>query len=83
MTNNVEPTVVRVRVDSNAKHDSIIEGKNGRLEVSVKEPAEDNRANVRVCQLVAEYFNVPRKNVSITKGSQSRSKMVLIYANKS
>ena len=83
MAEQVEPIVVRVRVTSDAKHDSITEGKKGVLEISVKEPAENNRANMKVCRLIAEYFRVPGKNVIITKGSQSRSKMILIYANKS
>ncbi|MBP6946326.1 MAG: DUF167 domain-containing protein [Candidatus Pacebacteria bacterium] len=79
MRSPIEPTVIRVRVTSNAKRDGITEGKKGVLEISVKEPPEANRANVKVCQLIAEHFSVPRKNVMITKGSESRSKMILVY----
>lgn len=73
------PFSIRVRVTPKSKREFITTGKGGALEVSVKEPAKDNRANVRVCQLVAEHLGVPRKNVIITKGSESRSKMILVY----
>ncbi|TAK58971.1 DUF167 domain-containing protein [Patescibacteria group bacterium] len=79
MTTPTEPLIVRVRVTSDTKKNAVNEGKKGVLEVSVKDPAKNNRANVRVCELLAEHFGVPRKNVIITKGSESRSKMILVY----
>jgi len=79
MATPAEPLIVRVRVTSDTKKDGVNEGKKGVLEVSVKDPAKNNRANVRVCELLADHFRVPRKNVIITKGSESRSKMILVY----
>ena len=48
------------------------------LLISVKEPAEQNRANTRVREIVAERFAKPLGKVRILTGHRSRSKMISI-----
>jgi uncharacterized protein YggU (UPF0235/DUF167 family) len=45
---------------------------------SVREPAEQNRANARVLELLAGHFGVPKNKVRIINGHKSPSKLVVI-----
>ena len=73
---------VRIRVTPKSKREAVTEKKKGTLEVSVKEPAEDNRANSRAIELVASYLGVPAKALRIVRGHHSRGKILEVYANK-
>ncbi len=75
--------LLRVRVTPDAKQEYVKEGKGGVLEIAVKEPAEENRANIRVVTLVASHLKVPVKAVRLVRGHHARVKMVEWYANKS
>jgi len=46
--------------------------------ITVRESAQQNRANTRVRELLAQHFNVPVQQVRIVTGHRSRSKIVSI-----
>ncbi len=69
---------IRVRVTPKARRESLIEEKDGYFKVSVKEPSEDNRANKRVVELLAEYFKLPSSRLRILKGQHMPSKILEI-----
>ncbi|MBS4015150.1 MAG: DUF167 domain-containing protein [Candidatus Latescibacteria bacterium] len=46
--------------------------------VSVQEPPIENRANLALIRLIAEYFHVPKSNIRITSGFKSRRKVIEI-----
>lgn len=71
------PEYIRVKVTAKAKTESITE-KNGVLLVSVREPREENKANVRVQELVARYHNVQVSQLRIIKGHHQAQKLFLI-----
>jgi uncharacterized protein YggU (UPF0235/DUF167 family) len=48
------------------------------FEVSVKEKAENNLANKRVLELVAEYFKIPLNKIRIINGHRHPSKLIII-----
>lgn len=48
------------------------------LRIAVREPAEQNRANMRVRELVALRLGLPFGKVRILTGHRSRSKMMSI-----
>ena len=48
------------------------------IEISVKSPAQDNRANIDVIKTVSEYFDVSHMNVLILNGKKNREKTVLL-----
>ncbi len=48
------------------------------LKLWVKEPAEKGKANSATIELLARYFNVPKKAISIKMGKGSRRKTVEI-----
>ncbi len=53
-------------------------GEGGTLAIAVREPAEGNRANERVREIVAARFGAPLGKVRILTGHRSRSKMISI-----
>ncbi len=48
------------------------------IKISVKSPAQDNRANVDVIKTVSEYFDVSHMNVLLLNGKKNREKTVLL-----
>lgn len=54
-------------------------GRHGeRIKVRIAAPAADGRANQGLIEFLADYFGVPRRNVTIVSGLKSRRKRVAI-----
>jgi len=54
-------------------------GRHGeRIKVRITARAADGRANQALIEFLAEYFGVPRRNVTIVSGLKSRRKRVAI-----
>ena len=54
-------------------------GKHGeRLKVRVAAPASEDRANAALVEFLADYYRVPKRNVTIGSGARSRAKRVII-----
>lgn len=53
-----------------------IEQKEGHLEISLKNPAEQNKANIELINLVAKYFNKPVSAIKIIRGKTSKNKLI-------
>lgn len=70
--------LIHVKVTPEAKHDSLVEKNKASLIISVKEPAEGNRANRRVLELVAEHFHISRSKIQIVTGHHSPGKILEI-----
>ena len=60
--------LVRVSATPDARRELFRKVKPEQFEIEVKEPAEGNQANERVCEIVAEYYRVRRKAVRIISG---------------
>jgi uncharacterized protein YggU (UPF0235/DUF167 family) len=69
---------VKVVVYAGVKKEVVKEMAEGRYEVRVKEPAEQNLANTRVRQLMAEQFQVPLGQVRIISGHHSSRKILSV-----
>ncbi len=69
---------IHVRVTTGAKREQMTKLSDTRFAISVKEPAEHNRANARVVELVAEQLRVPPARVRITSGHHAPSKVLLV-----
>jgi len=70
--------LVKVRVAAGARREKVERVPKG-LKVYVREPAEDNRANARVRELVAMEYGMPEKAVRLVSGHHSTSKTFNIY----
>ncbi|MEK7156631.1 MAG: DUF167 family protein [Patescibacteria group bacterium] len=73
-----EGKLVRVKVWPDAGEEYLEEGKKGGLEIFVREPPQGNRANKRVCVLVARHYKVSVKNVRIVSGHRTRGKILSV-----
>jgi len=65
---------LKIKVKTNAKKNEILD-KVGYYLVSVKEKAENNKANLAVIKLLSRYF---KKRVRIVKGLKSKQKIIEI-----
>ena len=66
--------IVRVRVNAGAKRETQITISDNKMQISVKEPAEGNRANDRVRSMLAMHYRVPIKSVRLQTGHHHPSK---------
>lgn len=71
-------TYIKVKVKPGSRKETINKKGSDSYLISVKEKAEDNMANRRVCEVVASLCEVPLKNVKIISGHHKSSKLLLI-----
>ena len=71
--------VVRVKVFPESRHERIVEDKKGALEVFVKEPAVEGRANARLLKVLKIHFGA---TVRVISGGHRRSKLILVGGSK-
>jgi uncharacterized protein YggU (UPF0235/DUF167 family) len=69
---------IKVRVEAGSKKESIKKKNKDTYIVSVREKAERNMANKRVCEIIASLFNISVKGIRIISGHQSPSKILSI-----
>ncbi|MFQ6618278.1 MAG: DUF167 domain-containing protein [Fidelibacterota bacterium] len=67
-----------VKVVPNSKKASIEKLDDGNFRVRVDRPPSEGKANDRLRQILAEYFDVPPSRVSIIKGHRGRNKIIEI-----
>jgi uncharacterized protein YggU (UPF0235/DUF167 family) len=73
-----EEIIVRVRVRPDMRRERVTEVKDHNFTIDVREPAERNEANERVCELLAMYFDVPVQHAHIVSGFKSSNKKVSV-----
>ncbi len=69
---------VKVKVITSAKIEKIEKKSEDQYIISVKEKAQRNLANNRVCEIIASLFKISRKSVYIISGHQKHNKILLI-----
>ncbi len=72
-------TVIRIKAEPGAKKEKITEITPGRLAISVREPADNNRANDRILEIVADFYGVLPKQVRITRGHRTPNKWITVF----
>jgi uncharacterized protein (TIGR00251 family) len=68
--------LIHVKIKPDSKEDKILEKNDTSFIVYVKEPAEDNRANKRLVELLAERFNIVKSKIKIVTGHHAPSKIL-------
>ncbi len=71
--------LVKIKVKAKAKQNSIEDHGKDSFIISVKEPAENNRANKAACAILAAHLGVEEKKVVLVKGHTTPSKIAMIY----
>lgn len=69
---------IKVRVMAGARKEKIEKKYEDTYHISVKEKAQMNLVNNRVCQIIASLYDISIKSVRIIKGHQSPSKILSI-----
>lgn len=69
---------IRVRVKADAKREDLVVKSEDSFLVSVKEPAEQNRANERVLELIAAHYGINPKQIRIISGHHAPGKILSI-----
>lgn len=69
---------VRVHVHAGAKKEIVIDRGEDRLDIAVRQRAEQNQANIRVRELVAIQYGVPVGKVRIHSGHHAPGKIFLV-----
>lgn len=77
MTNS--SILIRAKVRVGARKESFETKSETVFEIAVKEPAEENRANARVVELIARHFRVSSHRVRIVKGQRSPGKTLCVF----
>ena len=67
--------IIKAKVRPNSKEERIERISDSEYKISVKEPAEDNRANIRVINMLSKELGVSHKNIKI-KNPTSRNKVI-------
>jgi uncharacterized protein YggU (UPF0235/DUF167 family) len=69
---------IHVKVKAGAKKEVLEKVSEDHFTVSVREKAERNMANKKVCEIMAEHFKVPFGKIKIISGHHSPSKILAI-----
>ena len=69
---------IKVKVFPNSKKWSVVRKSENSFEIRVKEKAEQNLANIKVIELIANYFEIRNKNVRIISGHHRSNKILEI-----
>jgi uncharacterized protein (TIGR00251 family) len=69
--------IINIKVKPNSKENKISKIDENNYEAEISEPAEDNKANIKLVNLLAKEFDVSFKKIRI-KNPKSREKLVEI-----
>lgn len=69
---------LETRVTPRASRNAIEGVRDGRLVVKVTAPPVDSAANAAVVEIVSKAVDVPKRDVTIVAGDQSRSKSLVL-----
>ena len=78
MDEPIDEPMLEVHVVPGAKKSEVIIGADGSLRVRVSAPAADGKANRELIRVLAKYFGVRDRMVTIVRGEHSRTKYVRI-----
>ncbi|HLC38814.1 MAG TPA: DUF167 domain-containing protein [Patescibacteria group bacterium] len=69
--------IIKVKVIPKAKLNTVKETEDG-LKVYLTKPAQKNKANKALVEILADYFKIKKSQITIQKGEKSRHKIIEI-----
>ncbi len=69
---------VNIKVHARSKRESVTPQPDGTLKVEVKAPPVEGAANEAICELLASYYKVHKRDVKVVIGSTNNKKVVEI-----
>jgi uncharacterized protein YggU (UPF0235/DUF167 family) len=67
---------IKVKVRAGARREAFSVKAKDAVQIDVKEPAENSRANRAVLALLSEHLAIPAKKLWIVKGAHAPSKII-------
>ncbi len=71
--------LIKVKVDAEAKKDSVKRRSDDSFEISVRAPAERGEANGAVIGILSRELGIPSARLRIIKGGRSSAKIIEIW----
>lgn len=69
---------INIKVHARSKRESVTPQPDGSLKVEVKAPPVEGAANEAICELLAGYYNVHKRDVRVVVGNTNNKKVVEI-----
>ena len=70
--------LLKVHVIPNSRQASVTTTSENALDVRVDQTAMEGRANMRLLEILSEYYKTPKSSITIVRGAKSRDKIVNI-----
>ena len=67
--------IIKVKVKPSSLKESLTKLSDSEYLIEIKEPAENNRANIRLTNILAKYFEKNPKDIKI-KNPKSKNKLI-------
>lgn len=71
--------IIKVKVIAGAKENNIEKISENEYKIHLKERAEKGKANKKLIELLADYFNCKKTQIEIKQGFTSNIKVIEIY----
>jgi len=68
----------KITVKPNARKNEVIRTDDGLFTVRVAVPPIEGKANEKVIEVLSEYFNKPKRSISIVSGFKGKTKIIEI-----
>ena len=69
---------LEVYVKPNASRNAIVGRHGERLKISITASPTENQANQELIKFLAKYLDVSKSQITVSKGTQSRNKLITI-----
>jgi hypothetical protein len=79
---NCDTMLLSIKVIPNSKKAEVKNPGENNYVVKLNAPAEKGKANLRLIEVLSEYFGVPKSLIRIIKGHKTRNKIVEIASDK-
>lgn len=77
---NAKGWVITLHIQPGAKSTEVVGLHGGALKVRLAAPPVDGKANAALCDFLAGFLQVPKRDVEVIAGLTSRQKRVAIYS---
>lgn len=72
-------TILPFHIVPNSKQNKVVVGQHGEaIKIKLRAPALEGKANAALRALLAEELKIPKRNIVLERGQQSRDKLIRI-----
>jgi len=82
-TNNKKDITIKVKVEPRSSKSGIVGPYGDSLKVKLTSPPVEGKANKELIEVLAKEYGIPKKNVEIVSGHNSKNKTVKLVGVKS